>query len=155
MEETLRALGADELVPLSNAQEDLPEAFALAIGEKGIDVIIDYLWGKPTEALLAAITRSDFAVAHSRRTRLVQVGESAGPTIQLPAAALRSSTLEILGAGSGAMPPIEIIRSTYDQLLSRGAKGEIRVETEHVPLGEIESAWERAVPSGRRLVVIP
>ena len=96
--ETLRVLGADELVPLGNAETELTQELAHAIGEKGIDVIIDYLWGKPTEALLAAITRSDFAAAHSRRTRLVQAGESAGPTIQLPAAALRSSTLEILGS---------------------------------------------------------
>ena len=153
--ESVRALGADELVPVGNAQADLTEALARAIGEKGIDVIIDYLWGKPTEAFLAAITRGDFDAGPSGRMRLVQAGESAGPTIQLPAAALRSSTLEILGAGSGAMPPMEIIRGTYEQLLTRAAKGEIRVEAEQVPLRQIESAWQRAVPSGRRLVVIP
>jgi hypothetical protein len=41
-------------------------------------VIIDYLWGPPTEALLTAITGTEFAVAGSE-TRLVEVGESAGP----------------------------------------------------------------------------
>jgi NADPH:quinone reductase-like Zn-dependent oxidoreductase len=153
--ETLQSLGADTLVPLGNAHEDLTQSLTYTIGAKGIDVILDYLWGRPTEALLAAVTRSDFNAARSTRMRLVQVGESAGPTIQLPAAALRSSTLEILGAGSGAMPPMEVIRRTYDHLLARAAKGELRVETEQVPLREIENAWDRAVPSGRRLVVVP
>jgi len=34
------------------------------------------------------------------------------------------------------------------------ARGELRIETERVPLAEIEEAWERDTP-GRRLVVIP
>jgi len=147
--ESLRSLGADVVVPLGD-----PQSLPQAIGEAGIDIILDYLWGRPTEALLAVLTRNDFAAVHSRRTRLVQVGESAGPTIQLPAAVLRSSALEILGAGSGAVPPMGVIRSTYDELLARAGGGELRVDTGQVPLGEIEPAWDRAVPSGRRLVVI-
>ena len=64
-------------------------------------------------------------------------------------------TVDYRGAGSGAMPPMEVIRRTYDHLLARAAKGELRVETEQVPLREIENAWDRVVPSGRRLVVVP
>jgi len=45
-------------------------------GEKRFDVIIDYLWGRPTEALLKAITGKEFAIGESE-TRLVEVGESA------------------------------------------------------------------------------
>jgi hypothetical protein len=45
-------------------------------GEKRFDVIVDYLWGRPTEALLKAITGKEFAIGESE-TRLVEVGESA------------------------------------------------------------------------------
>ena len=49
-----------------------------------MQVIIDYLRGRPTEALLSAITRGEFAAVTSE-TRLVQVGEGAGPAISLRA----------------------------------------------------------------------
>lgn len=87
--------------------------------------------------------------------RLIQVGESAGPTISLPAAALRSSALEILGAGSGAMPPLDFIRETYNHLLARTGKGELRIDTERVPLAEVEAAWQRQEQSRRRIVFVP
>jgi len=113
-----------------------------------------YLWGRPTEALLAAITRVDFR--HSAaRTRLVQVGESASPTISLPAAVLRSSGLEIVGAGSGSVPPRDVMLDAYHQLMARAASGALRVDTERVPLAEIEAAWQRPDPTGRRLVIVP
>ena len=65
---------------------ELTEALARE-GASGFQVVIDYLWGAPTEAFVAAITRKEFAAVTSE-IRLVQVGEIAGPTISLPAAAL-------------------------------------------------------------------
>ena len=65
---------------------------------------LDYLWGRPTEALVAALTGHD-VTAESSRTRLVQIGEMVGPVIRLPAAALRSSGLEVMGSGGGSIPP--------------------------------------------------
>jgi NADPH2:quinone reductase len=151
----LRTLGADSTLKTSENREELARAFAGEAGKGGFQVIIDYLWGSPTEALLAAITSAGFAPSHSGPMRLVQVGESAGPTISLPAAALRSSALEILGAGSGAMPPMDMIRDIYNQLLARAVAGELRIETQPVPLAEIEDAWERNHASGVRLVIVP
>src|SRR6202030_2508110 len=92
----LRELGADATIQLDQPADPLRHAFAGEAGDAGVDVIIDYVWGRPTEALLAAITRPEFAVV-TKETRLVQVGESAGPTISLPAAVLRSTSLTILG----------------------------------------------------------
>ena len=152
---TLHALGADATIRLAQPQKELVRAFAAEAGQTGFNLILDYLWGAPTEALLAAITSADFTPSQSGRMRLIQVGESAGPNISLPAAALRSSALEILGAGSGAMPPMETIRSTYDQLLARASAGELRVETETVPLADIEKVWNRNNSGGARLVVVP
>lgn len=152
--DTLHDLGADATIRLDTSVQDLTEAFVHEAGETGFDVIIDYLWGAPTEALLSAITREDFKAARSR-TRLVQVGESAGPTISLPAAALRSSRLEILGAGSGNAPVSpEAWNEAIHQLLSRVVRGELRIDIERVPLSDAADAWQRD-QQGRRVVLIP
>jgi NADPH:quinone reductase-like Zn-dependent oxidoreductase len=151
---TLPALGADATISLDQPHEKLTEVFAQAAGDTGFDVILDYVWGPPTEALLAAITRQDLRPS-ATRTRLVEIGESAAPTISLPAAALRSSRLEILGAGTGNAPTSpEIWMDAIRQLLDRVAKGELRIETERIPLADVESAWNRN-QEGRRFVVVP
>ncbi len=93
---SLHELGADATIRLDLPNHDLIEAFRREAAQNRFDVVIDYLWGEPTEALLSAITTSEFAAAGSQ-TRLVEVGESAGPTITLHAAVLRSTSLTILG----------------------------------------------------------
>jgi NADPH:quinone reductase-like Zn-dependent oxidoreductase len=151
---TLHDLGADTIIRLDKHGQDLTEAFSREAGDAGFDVIIDYLWGFPAEALLAAIARKDLRPASSR-VRLVQVGESAGPTISLAGAVLRSSRLEILGAGSGNAPAApEIWLEAVRQLMFNVADGKLRIDTERVPLGEVEEAWQRE-QHGRRVVIIP
>ena len=147
---TLHDLGADSTIRLDKTGQDLTEAFAREAGDTGFDVIIDYLWGPPTEALLAAIARRDLNPALSR-VRLIEVGESAGPTISLAAAALRSSKLEILGAGSGnASASPEIWLEAIRQLLSNVASGKLRIDTERVPLSEVRTLGEGTSTVGER-----
>src|SRR5271169_5122849 len=148
---TLLELGADATIRLDKPDQELIEAFRREAGEKRFDVIIDYLWGPPTEALLTAITGAEFAVAGSE-TRLVEVGESAGPTITLHAAVLRSTALTILG--TAGIPPWDVLTDAFQQVMNHAASGKLRIDTERVPLAEIENAWEREVHA-RRLVVIP
>jgi NADPH:quinone reductase-like Zn-dependent oxidoreductase len=147
----LRELGADATIQLEQPGDSLKEAFAREAGNAGFDVIIDYVWGGPTETLLAALTRSEFAVA-SKETRLVQVGESAGATIALPAAVLRSTALTILG--TAGIPSREVLVDAMQQVMKRAARGELRMQTERVALAEVESAWLRREP-GTRIVVVP
>ena len=148
----LSELGADATIQLDQPEESLKAEFAREAGDDGFDVIIDYLWGRPTEVLIAAITKSEFAMV-TKETRLVQVGESAGPAISLPAAVLRSTALTILG--TAGIPSREILTDAMQQVMTRGARGELRIETERVPLADIENVWHREAPSGRRIVVIP
>lgn len=151
---TLPDLGADATIRLDEPGRDLTEAFVREAGKTGFDIIIDYLWGPPTEALLAAITRRDFTSASSR-VRLVEVGESAGTTISLPAATLRSSRLEILGAGSGSAPASpEMWMEALRQLLANVASGALRIDTDRVPLADVEEVWDRD-QRGRRTVIVP
>jgi NADPH:quinone reductase-like Zn-dependent oxidoreductase len=147
---SLLELGADAAIQLEKSREDLTKAFAREAGDKGFQVVIDYLWGPPTEALLAALTRNEFATIGSE-TRLVQVGESAGAAISLPAAVLRSTPLTIMG--TAGMPAPEILMDALQQVLAYGASGNLRIDTERVPLADIESAWQREGRS--RLVIIP
>ncbi|MGH9430377.1 MAG: quinone oxidoreductase family protein [Terriglobia bacterium] len=149
---TLHDLGADVTIQLDKSDQELTEAFAHEVADAGFHVIIDYLWGRPTEVLIAAITRSEFAVVTSEM-RLVQVGESAGPAISLPAAVLRSRALTILG--TAGIPPRDVLDDAYREVMARAASGELRIDTERVPLVDIEDAWQREVRGGRRLVIIP
>lgn len=147
---TAPGLGADAVIHLDLSDQEVAEAFAREAGDKGYDVILDYLWGHPTELLLSALTRAEFSMK-AGGPRLIPIGESAGPAISLPAAALRSAGLAILGGG---FPPMNILMDAFNQAMARAASGELRIDTERVPLADVEQAWRRTAP-GRRLVLIP
>ena len=148
---SLLELGAEATIRLNSPDQDLMEAFVREAGEGGFQVIVDYLWGRPTETLLSAITRKEFTAVESE-TRLVQVGESAGPSITLPAAVLRSTPLRILG--TAGIPPRDILTNALQQVMARAAQGQLSIEVETVPLADIELAWQRSDQSGRRLVIV-
>lgn len=143
-------LGADATISLALPATELGDAFLGAAGQTGFQVVIDYVWGGPAEAFLAAITRKEFAVIQSE-TRFVQVGESAAPTITLPAAVLRSTALTILG--TAGIPARDVLVEAFHQVMAYAAKGELHIDTETVPLADIENAWQRDQP-GQRLVII-
>lgn len=149
----LPALGADATIQLAQPDAALAAAFAAGAGEHGYDVVLDYVWGHPTEVFLSSIEHHD-AVLRSARVRLLQAGEMAGPVITLPAAALRSVGLEILGNGTGTMPPMEVITGTLSELLDLLAAGKVRVDIERVPLADVAGVWGRD-QQGRRPVFIP
>jgi NADPH:quinone reductase-like Zn-dependent oxidoreductase len=148
---TLHQFGADATVHLDLPANDLSDAFAREAGQSGFQVVLDYVWGRPAEAFLAAITRKEFASIRSE-TRFVQIGESAGPTILLPSAVLRSTALTILG--TAGIPPQDILVNALQQVMRLAASGELTVDTERVPLAEVESSWQRD-SQGRRLVIVP
>ena len=148
---TLHKHGADATIRLDMPAQELSDAFVREASQSGFQVVIDYVWGRPAETFVAAITRQEFAVMKSE-TRFVQVGESAGPTIALPAAVLRSTALTILG--TAGIPPRNVLVDALQKVLARAASGELRVDTERVPLADIENAWERDQQRSR-LVIIP
>jgi len=150
---SLHELGADSTIRIAESKQELIERFSREL-RNGVDVIVDYLWGPPTEALLAAIARSDLQQAPSRM-KLVEVGQSAGAVLSLEAAVLRSSRLEILGAGTGNAPiSPEVWVDAIHQMLANVARGALRIETERVALADVEAEWARERP-GRRVVFIP
>jgi NADPH:quinone reductase-like Zn-dependent oxidoreductase len=148
---TLAGLGADLIIPLEVSEDELRQAFASAISSSGVRVVIYYLWGRPVEVLLSAMTRHEFAVSTSE-TRLVQVGESAGSRVSLPASVLRSRALTILG--TLGIPPRDVLVDALQKVLAHAARGELSIDTESVPLADIEKARQRE-SQGCRLVVVP
>jgi NADPH:quinone reductase-like Zn-dependent oxidoreductase len=146
-------LGADATIQLSQPDDALAAAFAAEFSAHGCDVVLDYLWGHPTEVLLGAVTHHDVQ-ARAQRVRLVQAGEMAGAAITLPAEVLRSGGLEILGQGTGTMPPLDVITGMLGELLDLLAAGTLRVDVEPVPLSAVSEIWTRD-QRGRRPVFVP
>jgi NADPH2:quinone reductase len=150
---TLPDLGADALIALDQPDQQLTAAFVREASHKNFDIVLDFLWGHPTEVLVDALTGHDLK-AESSRIRLVEIGEMAGPTISLSASALRSSGLEIYGSGGGSSIPHTAIFETFPQLWALAASGKLRIDTEPVALANIEKAWQQH-HAGRRVVIIP
>jgi NADPH:quinone reductase-like Zn-dependent oxidoreductase len=76
----LKELGADSVIDLKQSEEKILGEFRKEVGENGINVVIDFLWGHPAELLMKSFipTKAGFA---KRRIRYVQVGEAAIPPI--------------------------------------------------------------------------
>jgi len=146
--ESLQSIGVDSIVRLDESEDAIRRSFAAEL-EQGIDVIIDYLWGRPTELLLEALAKG-FRPNGARSTRLLEIGDSAGKTITLPGAILRSVDLRILGSGFGSVS-LQRVLAAIPTLFSLAAKGELTVDIEPTPLSEVESAWTRK-GDGRRIV---
>jgi NADPH2:quinone reductase len=147
----LLKLGADAVIRLDQPEDELKKSFAREAGEKGFNVVIDYVWGKSTEAFLAALTQSEIK-SIGAETRLIQVGESAAPVISLPAAVLRSRALTI--RGTAGIPPREALATAMKQVMDWAAAGQLKIETETIPLAQVQEAWQRNERS-RRIVLIP
>jgi NADPH:quinone reductase-like Zn-dependent oxidoreductase len=139
--ETLWLLGADAVIGLDQPDRELTAAFVLENKHRHFDIVLDYLWGHPTEVLLNALTGSDLK-AESSGVRFVEIGEMAGPTISLSAAALRSSGLELYGSGGGSIPHTAIFNA-FPQVWALAASGKLRIDAEPVPLADIGNAWQR------------
>jgi len=52
------------------------------------------------------------------------------------------------------IPPWDVLTEAFQQVMIHAASGKLSIETDRIPLAEIEDAWERNVQA-RRLVVIP
>ncbi|CAI1110583.1 Alcohol dehydrogenase [Serratia quinivorans] len=150
----LDALDVDATVDLSLEGDALVQAFAAAAGPNGYQVIVDYIWGAATEALLATLNNHDLSsYAGGRGIRLVNVGSMAGPDIRLPAAVLRSNQLQILGSGTGNFPPPVEMQRYASEILALAAVGQISVETQEHGLSEIAEVWDRNKKSDVRSVI--
>jgi NADPH2:quinone reductase len=150
--EKLKALGADAVISLNQDQPSLVSAFRTELADSGIDIVLDYLWGSPAESVLQAITQKGLRKA-TARIRFIQIGESAGRTISLPASTLRSSSLELLGSGFGSAS-LDQIRESLGDFFQAAAKQPFHFQTRCARLRDVETLWNNH-EEGTRLVFQP
>jgi len=133
---SVAALGADVTIPLveneAALEGHLKEQFA-----EGVDVVVDYLWGKSAERILIAAAKSGLDAVP---IRFVQVGSAGGSDITLPSAVLRSSAIELMGSGIGSIPLDRFVRCIGGLLQATGPGG-FKIAARAVPLSEVEQAW--------------
>jgi NADPH:quinone reductase-like Zn-dependent oxidoreductase len=146
----LTALGADEVVPLTDDDDATDRALGEAAGE--VDIVLDYVWGKPGQRAITALltARSD----RSRAMNWIQIGAMAGPTIELPSVALRSANLRLQGNGQGAVSTAAYL-AELPSLVDEIDAGTIAVKPNTVPLADVEAIWNRPDPPGERTVLVP
>ena len=146
----LAALGADELVRLTADAKASAAALAGAAAE--VDIVLDYLWGAPAQQAMTALltARSD----RSRALNWIQIGATAGPTMELPSVALRSANLRIQGNGQGAVST-QAYLAELPALIDEINAGTIAVTPNVLPLADVAEAWARPDPPGARTVLTP
>jgi NADPH2:quinone reductase len=143
LERSMR-LGADATVHLDGG--DLDQAFRDAFPDGGPDLVIDPLWGPPA---LAAIAIAPIGM------RFVNLGQSAGASIELASAAVRGRRLEIIGH-TVFEAPHEDLAHAHRAMLGHVAAGELEVDVETYPLEQTAEAWEaqQAGPAHKLVVTV-
>lgn len=134
--ERVQALGADVIIPLSTHESGLNRQL-VEIFSEGVDIVLDFLWGRSAELILAAAVKGG---APGVPVRYVQIGSISGPDITLAGAILRASAIELMGSGIGSIPVDQFMQVTAS--LMDAARGEqLKIATAPVPLSEVGCAW--------------
>lgn len=146
--EQLLSEGADEIVTLGEDESATSASLALAAGQ--VDIVLDYVWGAPTELAMGAILRA--RTDHTQLLDWVQIGSMGGATISLNGAALRSNAMRISGSGMGS---IDIARAGLPELAAAVASGVLTVNPRCVPLSEVTAAWmHKDAPDERTVIML-
>jgi NADPH:quinone reductase-like Zn-dependent oxidoreductase len=150
--EQVKALGADVVIafaldpaqPLGarRYEEELIQEF-----RKGIDVVLDYLWGECARAIIAAIAKG---VDDQTPVRFVHVGGAAGQqSIDLPGVGLRSSSIVLMGSGFKSVRSSALLASVKN-VFEAALPAALQIATKAVPLSEVEAYWN--APGKPRIV---
>ena len=133
----LRELGADDTIDLTADANAVQDALAAHFAESGINVVLDYLSGSPTEIVLGAIARSHKG---AKTIRYVIAGSAAGSSTSVPTSVLGSTSLVLMGYGIGSAKVPDIVRSAREALRIAGSI-DLRIDLTEVPLAQVEEAW--------------
>ncbi|MDF0528927.1 zinc-binding dehydrogenase [Tsukamurella sp. 8F] len=138
----LQAVGADATIDLTLPDDGLRNA----LREEKIDVVVDYLWGRPAESALVALAKRGPAV-------YVEVGAAAGATAQVPAALLRSTDVRIVGSGIGSFSREQALAAA-PAMLSTIVELGIRMDVTARPAADIAGAWTEDVGTSRLVLTL-
>jgi NADPH:quinone reductase-like Zn-dependent oxidoreductase len=136
--QTLQELGADEIIPVQQDDEQFISQLTEIHNNTPIDIIIDYLWGHTAELILSSF-RGKGSFTH--RVRFVSIGSVTGDKIQLSAENLRSVDLQLSGSGLGSWTKDEmkqLFSEILPEMFTLAADNKLKVETERVRLAQID-----------------
>ncbi|MDV6167994.1 zinc-binding alcohol dehydrogenase family protein [Flavobacterium sp. DG1-102-2] len=149
--EELKALGADEVISLSQEDSAIIKQIQESHAQTPIDIVLDYVWGHPVELILDA-----FKSLPPRRLKIVTIGNMAGANISLQSALLRSTQIEFLGSGIGSIPFADIhnyMEQELPKVFELAAKGKIKIDLEMTELKDVETVWSQTEKPGSRIVI--
>jgi NADPH:quinone reductase-like Zn-dependent oxidoreductase len=132
--QALAALAADAVITLGD--DEATQAQLRAEFARGVDVVVDYLWGRSAEQLLIAAAQSGEAPL-----RYVEIGAASGGDIKLPAAALRARAIALMGSGIGSVP-LERLVDCLRAFFAAAARGGFELPTQAYPLSEVGRRWD-------------
>jgi NADPH:quinone reductase-like Zn-dependent oxidoreductase len=134
--QALQSVGADVTIPLVEDDAALDASLRRAFAG-GVDVVLDYLWGRSAERILATAAKTQ---GEGRPLRFVQIGSTSGANITLPSAALRSSAIELMGSGLGSVRGERLLDAIHS-LFEAAGPARFRVATHLAPFARIELQW--------------
>jgi NADPH:quinone reductase-like Zn-dependent oxidoreductase len=153
--EEMKALGANCVIPFTintdhpSGAHDYEEALKQTFTE-GIDIVVDYLWGKTAETVLVALAKT----VEDNPVRFVQVGGSSGEVkIELPGAVLRSAAINLMGSGVGSVSRKGLVQAIAHVFHAVGPAG-LQIATRVEPLANVEKVWEKATGKPRVVFTI-
>jgi NADPH:quinone reductase-like Zn-dependent oxidoreductase len=146
----LPALGATATVLLDGDRGDIAGRLGQAAAD--VDVVLDYLWGEPGAAAMAAVVtaRAD----RGQPLSWIEIGSVAGPAAPIPSAALRAARLQIIGSGQGSVSARDIL-TELPALAREITSGAFAIDARTVPLADVEQAWADATRTRQRIVLVP
>ena len=152
---SVEALGADVMIPfdVDSADPERASHFEGALEKQfmdGVDVVVDYLWGKSAETIIVAIAK---AVDDARPVRFVQVGSASGGDITLPGAALRSSAIVLMGSGIKSVPLPDLL-AAVGHVFAATVPANLRIATRVLPLSDVQTAWDEKGGKARVVFVL-
>lgn len=114
-----------------------------------VDIVLDCVWGAPTEHAMRAIlgARKD----HAQLLDWVHIGSVGGPTTTLDGSALHSSAARISGSG---MNSTDFDKAGLPELAVPVASGAPAIRPKTVPLSENSRAWGGEDAPGERTVIV-
>jgi NADPH:quinone reductase-like Zn-dependent oxidoreductase len=148
--DALPGFGADASVALTDDASRTAAELAQAASE--VDLVIDYLWGKPASEAMMALLRA--RADRGKALNWIQIGSMAGPTIELPSVALRSANFRLQGNGQGAVSTRAYL-AELPSLIEEIDNGGLAVTARQAPLAEVETVWSAAEVPGERTVFVP
>ncbi|HEY1276223.1 MAG TPA: zinc-binding alcohol dehydrogenase family protein [Thermoleophilaceae bacterium] len=144
LERALEA-GAEACVSLEGQPvAEMARQFREAFGGQGPTYVVDPLWGEPVQAALEAAAPG---------ARIVNLGQSAGPSAQLTSAAVRGKQLEIYGHLNFAVPR-DVLGAAHRTLIDHADAGRLRIPIAQVDLDDIGAAWERQARGASEKLVV-